>query len=178
LNDVRHVECRNQAAGSEAGVLEIPELAYEREGNFGGISMDLFEMPREGVWTTKVDTAALDEVLDPPRLNLMKVDVEGMELEVVRGARGLIEAHRPVIYCENDRKEKSPPLLRELFDLGYRAWWHFPKLYNPANHFENPENVFGNTVSGNILCVHEGIEFEVKDAAPIADPDKHPLFAD
>ena len=47
-----------------------------------------------------------------PRLDLIKIDVEGMEADVLRGAGGLIRRHKPVIYAENDKPEKSPELVR------------------------------------------------------------------
>jgi len=37
---------------------------------------------------------------DHPRIRLMKVDVEGMELAVLKGAAGLIDADRPIIEIE------------------------------------------------------------------------------
>jgi hypothetical protein len=33
-------------------------------------------------------------------------------------------------------------------------YWHRPLLYSPNNFFRNPENVFGNIVSWNMLCAH------------------------
>jgi hypothetical protein len=38
-------------------------------------------------------------------VSLMKVDVEGMEVDVMRGASRLIALHRPVLFLENDRVE-------------------------------------------------------------------------
>lgn len=34
------------------------------------------------------------------RVDLMKIDVEGAELEVLRGAQGLLAQYQPMIYCE------------------------------------------------------------------------------
>jgi len=32
-------------------------------------------------------------------------------------------------------------------------YWHKPPLYNPENFFNNPENVFGDIVSLNMICL-------------------------
>ncbi len=50
----------------------------------------------------EVDVVRLDDLLaDRQRLRLIKIDVEGAELEVLRGAAGSIRAHRPWIVFEH-----------------------------------------------------------------------------
>ncbi|MNC96230.1 hypothetical protein D3C83_135470 [compost metagenome] len=60
-----------------------------------------------------------------------------------------------MLYVENDRAEKSAALLETIFALDYRAYWHVPPLFNPANAAGNAENVFPGTVSVNVICWHE-----------------------
>ena len=52
--------------------------------------------------------------LDLPACHFLKVDVEGMEVEVLKGSGQLIETHRPIMYLENDRVERSEELLTML----------------------------------------------------------------
>ena len=47
-----------------------------------------------------VDVATVDELVGDRRVDLLKVDVEGMECDVLRGARGTIERCRPVLLVE------------------------------------------------------------------------------
>ena len=56
----------------------------------------------------QVTVVRLDDFYDQPRLDFIEIDVEGMEADVLRGAAALIRRHKPVIYAENDRPEKSP----------------------------------------------------------------------
>jgi FkbM family methyltransferase len=51
-----------------------------------------------------VPLACLDSVIDieGPPVSLVKVDVQGHELEVLRGARKLIDYHRPVLILEHE----------------------------------------------------------------------------
>ena len=49
---------------------------------------------------------------------LIKLDVEGMEAEARAGAKRTIERHRPILYVENDRKDRSEALLGALVERG------------------------------------------------------------
>ncbi len=61
---------------------------------------------------------------------------------------------KPILYVENDRQDKSPELVRYIDSLGYAMYWHVPPLFSLKNFFQNPENVFGDVVSLNMLCIH------------------------
>ena len=87
------------------------------------------------------------------RLRFLKIDVEGMEIDVLLGGRELILRTRPVLYVENDRPAKSEALVAYLRSLGYDLYWHTPRLYNPDNYSGNRENVFGGTLSINLFAI-------------------------
>jgi hypothetical protein len=58
-----------------------------------------------------------------------------------------------MLYVENDRAEKSAALIEQIMGLDYRLYWHLPRLFNSRNYFGETENVFGNLVSVNMLCI-------------------------
>ena len=169
LNSIVNVEAINAAAGSAPGSLLIPDFDYSREGNFGGISVNKFEQGRKGAVVT------LDDVVDLKRLKLIKIDVEGMEGEVLAGARKLIEAHKPFLYVENDRIEQSPALIRQLFDYGYRLWWHLPPLFNPQNFLANPSDAHPGMISVNVFGAHRSVDLRHPGGQEITDPQAHPI---
>ena len=53
---------------------------------------------------SEVPLARLDDTvrIDGPRVSLIKVDIQGHELEVLRGAGVLISHHRPVLILEHE----------------------------------------------------------------------------
>ena len=110
-----------------------------------------------------LDSLALDQ------LHFLKVDVEGMEQSVLLGAAATIQRHRPVIYTENDRDEKSADLIQTLLDMDYRIYWHFPFLFSPDNLRGNPENIFDGSFSRNLLCLPKESSITVEDLDEVTD---------
>ena len=112
LNSVVNVHCRHAALGARAGHLMVPALDYGSENNFGGLGLGRYRHG-EQVPVVTVDSLQL------PRCKLLKADVEGMEMDVLKGAAATIQAHTPILYVENDRQEQSGPLIEYIASLGY-----------------------------------------------------------
>ena len=70
-----------------------------------------------------VEVVRLDD-LSLGRCDLIKVDVEGMECDVLEGARETIARYRPVLFVENNTVERSPATITFLDSLEYDAYWH------------------------------------------------------
>ncbi|MBT6118582.1 MAG: FkbM family methyltransferase [Rhodospirillaceae bacterium] len=150
LNGCENVYALWAAAGQTGGSARVPRLDYRAENNFGGIPLapaNSTDETSEGVPAMRIDDVQV------PRCDLIKIDVEGMEQEVVAGAERIIRKYRPMLYVENDRRDRAEALVGALRSLDYRLFWHLPRLYNPENFFGEGENVFGRIVSVNMLCV-------------------------
>jgi len=90
--------------------------------------------------TWKSTFIAIDE-LGLDTCDLIKVDVDGKELEVLKSAEMIIEAYRPILYFENDVRHASSDLLEfVLGDIGYNAYWHIAPVFEESNYFGNPVN--------------------------------------
>ncbi len=159
-----NVHTHHAAAGREEGHILVPNIDYGAEGNFGGVTLGEYEKG------ARVRVARLDD-FGLGACHFLKIDVEGMEGEVIAGAAETIRAFRPVLYVENDRREKSASLIAQLFGLGYRLYWHLPPLFNPDNFLANPENVFGRIVSVNMLCLPEERPRKMANFRAIESPD-------
>jgi hypothetical protein len=63
--------------------------------------------------------ARMDELAIAGHVDLMKVDVEGAELEALRGAMELVLLHRPLLIVEVHTEENGETLQRVLRGWGY-----------------------------------------------------------
>ena len=148
MNNLNNVDCRQAAAGAAAGLLSVPELDYDAEQNFGGLDL---RHEYTGLATYNVPVTPIDD-LGLQRCNLIKIDVEGMEKEVLQGAAATIRQCKPILYVEDDRPDKSAELRGVIHELDYVLYQHRPPYFNPANLSNNQENVFPNIASFNLFC--------------------------
>jgi FkbM family methyltransferase len=155
-----------------AGYLDVPMLRYDQNYNYGGISVDFIRGLKRKSESVRVQIQPLDDLIHVTRLDLLKVDVEHLELQVLRGAERLISKHRPVIYLENDDPEATDGLLAFLHGHGYRTFWHRSALFNPKNHRANDENIFGNARCVNLLALPN--DTPVRNFEPATDKASHP----
>ena len=147
LNGIRNVLPQNSAVGEKIHYQLVPQLDFSIQDNFAGLSLSK-ESQGEAVPLIPLDCMEFRDY------DLIKIDVEGMEKSVLQGAEQTIRRCKPVLYVENDRDDKSPELIEQLFSLDYRLFWHLPPLFNPENFFGKKENVFGGLISANMLCLH------------------------
>jgi len=121
--------------------------------------------------TIPVPCVRLDDVLRSHTVGLLKLDVEGFELNALRGAEDTIARSRPVIYVENDRLDRSQALIEWLWSKEYRMWWHLPPLFNPGNFFGRAENIYGRLMSCNMLALPRELEMEIEGFVEVTDSD-------
>jgi len=144
-NSLANVFCYQSAVGEKADVIVVPPLDPRVKQNFGGFTVGGYQQGEP------VGVARLDD-LPLSACRLIKIDVEGMELVVLRGAEGVIRKFMPVIYVENNRPAQSKDLVRFIHLLGYDLYWHEPALFNPLNFRGHREDVFRGERAENMLC--------------------------
>jgi FkbM family methyltransferase len=166
LNSLTNVHTLHAAAGRQTGTIRVPQIAYEVARNFGGVALG-GDGPGEVVAVTTLDLLPIAR----GRTKLLKIDVEGMELDVLQGARALIDECRPILYLENNDRARSPALIQHLQDLGYHLFWHFSPFYNPKNHFGNADNVFGALGDINMIGVGPTLAPAFQRFPRVAGPD-------
>ncbi len=112
--------------GLEGRVTVLPHAVGERPGrgvlragtaNSGMASLELLDDGEPS--GAAVDVVRLDDLDTPGPVRLIKIDVEGMECDVLRGAAGVLRRDRPLVYCETADDEAFRRVSALLHDLGY-----------------------------------------------------------
>lgn len=102
------------AIGDEIGELSFPEPDYTAQGSFGSFELRprlggefIGQAMDYGKPTSTVKQITIDS-LELPRLDMLKIDIEGMEMEALKGARDTIRRCKPIMFIEvikSDRDE-------------------------------------------------------------------------
>lgn len=123
---------QHAAVGSQHGIVC---LTYpERDTWNGSVStaMDDSSGGKEGETREIIDMQCLDDyvdVLGPCRL-LVKIDVEGLELDVIKGSDRLLSTVKPLIIFESNLGSDRPPVYEALRDRKYEI---FDLPWSPAS---------------------------------------------
>lgn len=184
LNSLTNVYCQQRALGATAGIARLPALDYAAPNNFGGVELGPTLAPAtEAVPDADAAPTPAGEPVEVARLDdfglaachLIKVDVEGMELAVLRGALDTIRRCQPALYVEADREDRRDAVIWWLDDHGYALYWHAVPLYSAKNYKGNPEDIFPGIVSLNLLALPKSIPQEVAGLERVAVPRRRTL---
>lgn len=125
LNSIENVFAYNIALGAASGEIELPPLDYARNWSFGGLGLVKHSPQPQfppgqgapGVPPRYAEVRTLDS-FGFERIDFIKLDVEEMELDVLRGGESSIERTRPVMLVEWLGRDEGR-LPRYLHDIGY-----------------------------------------------------------
>lgn len=115
LNDLDNLQVYNQALGKGTGFVGVPREDYGSVRDFSKLSLVGLgpDSPGEDVMVSHIDGLHL------PRLDFLKISVEGMELDVLQGADAVIRAHQP--WCLVEYSKAGIESIKAAFaGLGYR----------------------------------------------------------
>jgi FkbM family methyltransferase len=132
LNDLENVIVFQQGLGAQAEDRMISRLDYGADQDFGAFSLlhQGFDRP-EYLKIIPLDSLGL------PRLDFLKIDVEGMEIAVLQGAARHLHTHRPWCWIEywkvplDELKAIFAPLDYQLLRVD-----HMNLLCAPANRLK------------------------------------------
>ncbi len=127
LGNCFNVRAINAAVGAETGILRIPTPDYARPGAFSSLELrqrrnnEFIGQPiqYDDAHLSPVQMVSIDS-LALPRLDFLKIDVEGMEDEVLAGAADTIARCRPIMTVEHIKSDGTS-LAQTLTDRGYRC---------------------------------------------------------
>ncbi len=138
INNIFNVYAYELALGREEKFIELPELEYDMQGSFGSFSLDTSVSTdkytfKQGV-TQRVKMTTLDKFVEEhniPYVSYIKIDAEGLDIDVMDGGINTIMKFKPDLYVEylnlgSSKKEDTSDegrvrLIKYLENLGYRT---------------------------------------------------------
>jgi FkbM family methyltransferase len=118
-------EVINAAAGDVPGVRWIPRLDLESAANFGDVAVGHTSQDQPSAAVDPVACVTIDALLSADEVRFIKIDVQGMERAVLRGASKTIARCRPIMFVEADPSYSDPRAIREqIEEMGY---WCLPR---------------------------------------------------
>jgi FkbM family methyltransferase len=126
LNNCFNARAIFAAVAATDGTMHVPTPDYLTPGSFGSLELkqaDNNEFIGQAIdyspaALTEIRTLAIDS-LNLARLDLIKIDVEGMELEALDGARQTIGRCLPIVMIERVKTDQKA-LIAALIPYGYR----------------------------------------------------------
>jgi len=116
LNDLENLLIYNQALGATAGTLSAEKPDYAKAQDFGLFSLvDQSSAQPDSIEVTTIDSLQL------PRLDFLKIDVEGMEIDVLKGGQETLTSYQPwcwIEYWKNDIED----IKAQFSDLEYKFY--------------------------------------------------------
>lgn len=164
-NGLTNVECIRAAAGRSSGLCNIPDIPPQTRMNFGAATIATDSAAPESV---EVHLIALDDLKLPGQpCSFIKVDAEGYEIEVLKGADRLIRNHRPALYVEAHSEEN----LRDLNHLmsqyqDYAIYAHHTFFFRKNNYNREATDAFKPNSGGTaLLAIPTSKGFDVRKLA-------------
>lgn len=103
LNELDNLHLLNMGLAAANGTMKVPDVDYGQDADFGSVSL----VDGQSSGGTPTPVVRLDS-LGLPRLDFLKLDIEGMEIDALRGARRLIETHLPWCWIEYWKVGEAP----------------------------------------------------------------------
>ena len=155
-----NVSIFNMAAGNSTDdvmMLDIDQISEKK--NFGTV-----RIADQG--TVPVKQIILDD-FDLPTPDLVKIDVEGYEINVLRGMERTIDEHTPHLNIE--AMENNHEIIKFFEGKPYNLFWLCIRNYNENNYKQNRQNFYGNP-NGAIFNIFATTGI-VPGAQPVKGPD-------
>ena len=138
INNIFNVHAYEMALGRENKFIELPEVKYDEHASFASFTLDSIDTTNmyktDSSKTQRIKMMTLDSFMKEyqvPKVDFIKVDAEGLDIDVLEGGMDTIMRYKPDLYVEYlnlgpSKKEDTTDQGREfltqyLQNLGYKT---------------------------------------------------------
>lgn len=139
---------------NEIATFKVPIIKGKKYNTRGTLQLDYREIDETKHVLQQVKVMKLDDWAEQENLtkiDFIKIDVEGNEMQTLRGAKDIIEKFQPSMMVEMEQRHHSEPLyqlISEIENWGYQTFFLNRKTFNLEKLdekiiFENSERTVG-----------------------------------
>ena len=150
-NQLPQVQIEDCALGDFSGTLEIEAVNTQDALNFGGLAIEEASAS-DSVQTESISLKTLDS-FGLTRIDLIKIDAEGMEAKVIAGGSKSISSMQPLVFAECNDLENGWNTLNALRNLDYKVYGFISIAFNSDNFLAESRNIFGSAAEVSLLGV-------------------------
>jgi len=132
---------RPAAVSDEAGTAQMQVPVFGKRHVTAQSSIAHGFDGQDGVRVQKVTvpTVRLDDELGDRSVDFIKIDVEGHEISVLRGASAVLRKYLPPMLIEIEQRHLDVPIndvFKEIEDIGYRLYFIHGQALRPISEFD------------------------------------------
>ena len=159
LNNLKNVTSLNIGLAEKEDVLSLQSLDISQSFNFGGLALDSTEKSQiTNAYQVSISTI---DSLNIEKIDVIKLDVEGMERRVLDGAIKTVLRDRPVIFCECNSLVAGSEMLEFCKSTKYDIYGLLTSAYNPKNFNAVKDNFFGDAKELALILIPRESVLEV-----------------
>ena len=180
LNNLKNINLFKNGVGDRERNIKIDEMDFTFAGNFGGFTLtSAYSNSNCGVVKNikkkNVKIIKLDDFLHIDRCNFIKIDVELMEMDVLKGAKKFLNKYKPILWIENHQIFPNK-INKYLLENDYTSYWACTKMFNRKNYFINDRDIYNNICTINTLAIPDNkiIDHNFLGLTKVIDPSTKP----
>lgn len=153
-NHRANVRLHQQGVADASTTIELHRLQPGALTNFAGLALEDDGGPASGL-AYEVPLITIDS-LSLPAVGLLKIDVEGMERQVLDGAGKTIASLKPAIFAEANSIGAGLRILEWCQVNGYECFGHLTDAFNEDNFNGETRSIFDGGKELNLLLLPAG----------------------
>ncbi len=152
LNGLENVTELNVGVSDQEKKLLLPRVDINKDLNFGALNLN-YEANKDGQDRYEIELVLIDDLKLFDAVDIIKIDVEGMERKVLDGALKTISKDRPIVFCECNSLNSGLDILNYCSQVDYIVFGFLAAAYNPGNFKSEDKNIFGSASELNLLLI-------------------------
>lgn len=162
-----NVKIENKGVSSRKGQFDLYIPTTGKTNSSPGATLNTEKAAQENCRKVSIQTVTLDEYFQGKEnaIALIKVDVEGHELEVFQGGKNVLTNMKPLLLFECEQRHNKNRNIEEVFsflkDSGYEGYFFYKEKVNPLSSFSKAVHQKGSPdnnpdYSNNFLFIPNG----------------------